>query len=86
MHKEKEKGSQIASRLNFLKIIFAGSNLKNRRNAQCIPLRTFNNKNNNNLCLQVFGSTLTLLARADSSDVPLFVKKCIQVRELPATA
>ena len=29
----------------------------------------------------VFGSTLTLLARVDSSEVPLFVKKCIQVIE-----
>lgn len=29
----------------------------------------------------VFGSTLTLLARQDHSDVPIFVKKCVQVIE-----
>jgi len=29
----------------------------------------------------VFGSTLTLLAKADHSDVPMFVKKCIQIIE-----
>ena len=27
----------------------------------------------------VFGSTLVLLAKAENTDVPLFVRKCIQV-------